>query len=114
MWGQQYRLQMTRHPLVLCNETFLSSLFQQVGRGCTLGQGLGQLDDKGVHLDACCPDACAKLHILLFLCGRVCDHDLSWLHLIHLHHHTAACLLGKQNGRQHDVSQLEFPIPAQE
>lgn len=55
---------------------------------CTLGQGLGQLDYKGVHLDACCPDACAKLHILLLLCRPICDYHLPWLHLIHLHRHT--------------------------
>ena len=68
----------------------------------TLRQGLGQLVDKGVHLDACCPDACAKLHTLLLLCWCVCDNDLPRLHLIHLHHHCAlACTPGPRACRLH-------------
>lgn len=58
---------------------------------CTLGQRLGQLHHQRMHFDACCPDACAKVHIPLFLCGSICDHNLPRLHLIHLHNHRMLC-----------------------
>lgn len=37
-----------------------------------------------MHPDAGGPDASAKLHILLGATGRICDNNLTRLHLIHL------------------------------
>ena len=38
-----------------------------------------------MHPDAGGPDASAKLNILLGATGRICDNNLTRLHLIHLH-----------------------------
>ena len=60
-----------------------SSLWQPI----TLREGFSKLANQRVHLDACRPDACPKLYILLGVGGCISDHHLPWLHLIHLHCH---------------------------
>lgn len=53
----------------------------------TLREGFSKLANQRVHLDACRPDACPKLYILLGVGGCISDNHLPWLHLIHLHCH---------------------------